>query len=82
MAWASSTRLGLAARQIATRDQVGRHSFHGLAGAPLLALRLLRRNLLGRRLENRRPHVPNLADRHTVAHADASQRCLHFTRLR
>jgi hypothetical protein len=26
--------------------------------------------------------VPNLADGHTVAHADASQRCLHLTRLR
>ena len=75
-------RLGLAARQIAPRHQVGGHSLHGLAGAPLFALRLLRRNLLGRRLEHRRAHVPHLADRHTVAHADASQRCLHFTRLR
>ena len=74
--------LCLAARQIAARDQVGRHSFHGLAGAPLFALGLFRGNLLGRRLQHRRTHVPNLADRHTVAHADASQRCLHFTRLR
>lgn len=74
--------LGLAAGKIASRDQVGRDSFHRLAGAPLLALGLLRRNLFGGRLKHRRTHVPNFADRHTVAHADASQRCLHFTRLR
>ncbi len=75
-------RLGLAARQIAARVQVGRHSVHGLAGTPLFALGLLRRDLLGRRFEYCRSHVPNLADRHTVAHTDASQRCLHLTRLR
>ncbi|CAM5421198.1 hypothetical protein STENM36S_01912 [Streptomyces tendae] len=72
--------LGLAPGQIAARHQIGRHSFHGLACAPLLTLRVLGRNLLCRRLQDRRPHVPNLADRHTVAHADASQRCLHLTR--
>ena len=54
----------------------------GFELAPLFAAGLLRRNLLGRRLENRCAHVPNLADCHTVAHADASQRCLHLTRLR
>ncbi len=75
-------RLGFAPRQVAARHQVGGHSLHGLAGAPLFALRVLRRDLLGRRFEDRRAHVPNLADRHTVAHADASQRCLHLTRLR
>ncbi|GAA3112957.1 hypothetical protein GCM10020254_69120 [Streptomyces goshikiensis] len=74
--------LGLAAGQLAARDQVGRDRADGLTGAPLLALRLRRGDLLGRRFENRRAHVPDLADRHTVAHADASQRCLHFTRLR
>ncbi|RYJ20999.1 hypothetical protein CU044_7125 [Streptomyces sp. L-9-10] len=26
--------------------------------------------------------MPDLADRHSVADPDASQRCLHFTRLR
>ncbi len=75
-------RLGLTARQVAAGVEVGRHRFHGLAGAPLFALRLLRRYLLGGRLQDRRPHVPDLADGHTVAHADASQRCLHVTRLR
>ncbi len=74
--------LGLAPRQIAACHQVGRHGVHGLARPPLLALRLLHRDLLGRRLQHRRSHVPNLADRHTVAHADASQRCHHLTRLR
>lgn len=75
-------RLGFAPRQIAARHQIGCHSLHGLACAPLFALRLLRRDLLGGRFEHRRSHVPNLADRHTVTHADASQRCLHLTRLR
>lgn len=74
--------LGFAPRQIAARHQIGRHSLDGLAGAPLFALRVLHRDLLGRRLKHRRSHVPNLADCHTVAHADASQRCLHLTRLR
>ena len=66
-------RLRLAAGQVAARDQVGGDSVHRLPGAPLLALGLLRGNPLGRRLQHRRTHVPNLADRHTVAHADASQ---------
>ncbi len=74
--------LGFAPRQIASRYEVGCHRLHSLASAPLLTLRVLGRNLLGRRFEDRRSHVPYLADRHTVAHTDASQRCLHLTRLR
>ncbi len=74
--------LCLAAGQIAACDQVGRHGFHRLPGAPLFALGLLGGNRFGGRFQHRRAHVPNLADGHTVAHADASQRCLHFTRLR
>ena len=72
--------LGLAAGQIAARDQICGHGFDGLTGAPLLTLGVLGRDLLGRRLQDRRPHVPDLADRHSVAHTDASQRCLHLTR--
>lgn len=75
-------RLGFTSRQVAPCHQVGRHSLHGLAGAPLFTLRLLRGYLLRGRLQHRRSHVPNLADSHTVAHADASQRCVHLTRLR
>lgn len=75
-------RLRLAAGQMASGIEVGRNSVNGLASTPLLALGLLRGNPFGRRLEHSRTHMPNLADRHTVAHADASQRCLHFTRLR
>ncbi len=71
--------LGLAPRQIAARHQVGGHGVHGLTGASLLPVRVLGGNLLGRRLQNRRAHVPYLADRHAMAHADASQRCLHLT---
>ncbi|GAA3153910.1 hypothetical protein GCM10017687_84680 [Streptomyces echinatus] len=74
--------LGFAPRQIAARHQVGGHRVDGLAGAPLLPLGILGGDLLGRRLQHRRTHVPNLADRHAMAHADASQRCLHLTRLR
>ena len=36
----------------------------------------------GGRLQDRSTHVPNLADGHSVAHTNASQCCLHLTRLR
>ncbi len=74
--------LGLAPSQIAARHQIGGDGVHRLASPPLLPLGLLRGDLLGRRLQHRRTHVPNLADGHAMAHADASQRCLHLTRLR
>jgi hypothetical protein len=72
-------RLGFAAGQIATRDQIGRHRCNGLARPSLLTPPALSGDLPRRRLKHRDAHMPHLADRHAMTCTDASQRCPHLT---